>query len=86
MQRAAYGEQADWALITLASMIGQIGTPGGGFGFSMHYSGGGQAASGKAGLGGFSQGRNRVTVSIPASRISEAILNPGKEIDFNGAK
>lgn len=86
MQRAAYGEQADWALITLASMIGQIGTPGGGFGFSMHNSGGGQAASGKAGLGGFSQGRNRVTVSIPASRISEAILNPGKEIDFKGAK
>ena len=60
MQRAHHGEQVDWALITLASMMGQIGTPGGGFGFSMHYSGGGQAASGKTGIGGFSQGRNKV--------------------------
>ncbi|GAA7606195.1 hypothetical protein JP0079_11980 [Helicobacter pylori] len=36
MQRAQYGEQPDWALIVLASMIGQVGLSGGGFGFSMH--------------------------------------------------
>lgn len=86
MQRAHHGEQVDWALITLASMLGQIGTPGGGFGFSMHYSGGGQAASGKTGIGGFSQGRNKITTALPASRISEAILNPGKEITYKGSK
>ncbi|NLC27975.1 MAG: molybdopterin-dependent oxidoreductase [Campylobacteraceae bacterium] len=86
MQRAQYGEQADWGLITLAAMIGQIGTPGGGFGFSMHYSGGGQAAAGKRTPPGFAQGRNRVSTSIPASRISEALLNPGKTIDFKGNK
>ncbi|NCB82477.1 MAG: twin-arginine translocation signal domain-containing protein [Bacilli bacterium] len=85
MQRAHHGEQVDWALITLASMLGQIGTPGGGFGFSMHYSGGGQAASGKTGVGGFSQGRNKVKIALPASRISEAILNPGKEISYKGS-
>lgn len=28
MQRAESGEQADWVLIALASMIGQIGLPG----------------------------------------------------------
>ncbi|STI85630.1 trimethylamine-N-oxide reductase 2 [Escherichia coli] len=28
-------------LVTLAAMLGQIGTPGGGFGFSYHYSNGG---------------------------------------------
>ncbi len=27
--------------MTLAAMLGQIGTPGGGFGFSYHYSNGG---------------------------------------------
>lgn len=36
MQRAQHGEQPDWALIVLASMIGQVGLSGGGFGFSMH--------------------------------------------------
>ena len=37
MQRADHGEQVDWSIITLCSMLGQIGLPGGGFGFSMHY-------------------------------------------------
>ncbi|GAA6939300.1 hypothetical protein VN0625_12700 [Helicobacter pylori] len=36
MQRAQHGEQPDWALIVLASMIGQVGLSGGGFDFSMH--------------------------------------------------
>ncbi|GAA9182995.1 hypothetical protein Taiwan47_13900 [Helicobacter pylori] len=39
-------ELADWALIVLASMIGQVGLSGGGFGFSMHYGGNAQASSG----------------------------------------
>lgn len=83
-QRAQYGEQADFALITLASMIGQIGTAGGGIGFSMHYSGGGQARADHNSPGGLAQGRNRVGIDLPASRISEAILNPGKTIKFKG--
>ncbi|RDU73883.1 biotin sulfoxide reductase [Helicobacter anseris] len=86
MQRAHYGEQADWALITLACMIGQIGLSGGGFGFSMHYAGGGQANSGYRTTPGLAQGRNRVKYTIPASRVSEAILNPNKEINFKGKK
>ena len=84
MQRAHHGEQADWALITLASMIGQIGLPGGGFGFSMHYAGGGQANSGKKIVPGLSMGRNPIKSIIPASRISEAILNPGKKSSYKG--
>ncbi len=47
MQRAQHGEQPDWALIVLASMIGQVGLSGGGFGFSMHYGGNAQASSGQ---------------------------------------
>ncbi|NLK66913.1 MAG: molybdopterin-dependent oxidoreductase [Campylobacteraceae bacterium] len=84
MQRAHHGEQADWTLMVLAAFIGQIGLPGGGFGFSMHYSGGGQAASGAMLPGGLAQGKNKVRAKIPASRISEAILNPGKTIKFRG--
>ena len=86
MQRAQYGEQADWMLIVLASMIGQIGLPGGGIGFSTHYSGGAQAFSGATLPGGLAQGKNKVDVNIPASRISEAILNPGKKIKFKGSE
>ena len=41
MQRAHHGEQPHWMLIALASMIGQIGLPGGGFGYSYHYANGG---------------------------------------------
>ncbi|MCI6989087.1 MAG: molybdopterin-dependent oxidoreductase [Campylobacter sp.] len=84
MQRAHHGEQADWALITLASMIGQIGLPGGGVGFAAHYTSGGQAFSGVMLPVGLPQGKNRSDVNIPASRISEAILNPGKTIKFKG--
>jgi trimethylamine-N-oxide reductase (cytochrome c) len=86
MQRAHHGEQVQWGIVTLASMIGQVGLPGGGFGFSLHYGGGGQASAGKDGPGGFSQGRNRVKSIIPASRINETLLNPGKVINFMGEK
>jgi len=86
MQRAHHGEQVHWGIITLASMIGQIGLPGGGFGFSLHYGGGGQASAGKSGPSGFSEGRNRVKSIIPASRINEALLYPGREINFMGEK
>ena len=32
MQRQQFGEQKHWMIVTLAAMLGQIGTPGGGFG------------------------------------------------------
>src|SRR5690606_29233876 len=32
MQRSEYGEQPVWLTVVLAAMLGQIGTPGGGFG------------------------------------------------------
>lgn len=56
MQRAHHGEQPHWMLVTLACMLGQIGTKGGGFGLSYHYSGGGVPTC-KAGIvGGVSAG------------------------------
>ena len=44
IQRQQYGEQPHWMITTLAAMLGQIGLPGGGFGFSYHYSNGGNPA------------------------------------------
>ena len=87
LHRAHHGEQVDWSIITLASMVGQIGLPGGGFGFSMHYEGGGDANSGKATVGGMSQGGgDKVGIAIPASRMSDLINKPGETITFKGKK
>ncbi|EAK0793605.1 molybdopterin guanine dinucleotide-containing S/N-oxide reductase [Campylobacter lari] len=56
MQRAHHGEQPHWMLITLASMIGQIGTKGGGFGLSYHYSNGGTPTCKGGVIGGMTAG------------------------------
>lgn len=60
MQRAQHGEQPHWALVTLASMLGQIGLSGGGFGLSYHYSNGGAPTC----VGGVISGMNSAGVGI----------------------
>lgn len=94
IQRQHHGEQAHWMLVTLASMIGQIGLPGGGFGFSYHYSDGGSPTTNAPVVGGITIGKaaeggaewliNEASVSIPVARISDCLLNPGKTIKYNG--
>jgi trimethylamine-N-oxide reductase (cytochrome c) len=95
MQRQHYGEQRHWMLVTLASMIGQIGLPGGGFGFSYHYSNGGSPSAVPSGLRGIPAGvgseegpdwLDTASEAIPVARISDMLLNPGKTIDFNGSR
>lgn len=56
MQRAHHGEQPHWMLITLCSMLGQIGTKGGGFGLSYHYSNGGVPTCKGGVIGGMNAG------------------------------
>ncbi|QCO55586.1 trimethylamine-N-oxide reductase [Pseudorhodobacter turbinis] len=84
LQRAQHGEMTHWAIINFASLTGKIGKPGCGVGFSWHYGGGGMPASGKATPVGMSQGRNFVTTVCPASRITDMLENPGKEVFYNG--
>lgn len=82
MQRQQYGEQKHWMLVTLAAMLGQIGTPGGGFGLSYHFANGGsptRRAACWARCGGVAGGVDAVE-KIPVARIVEALENPGRSI------
>lgn len=86
LTRQDHGEQPFWMAITLAAMLGQIGLPGGGFGFgysAMNYIGGNYTVIPGA---SFPQGDNRVETFIPVARISDLLLYPGKTFDFNGQR
>ncbi|TCP95361.1 trimethylamine-N-oxide reductase (cytochrome c) [Cricetibacter osteomyelitidis] len=97
MQRQRHGEQTHWMLVTLAAMLGQIGLPGGGFGLSYHYSNGGVPTATGGILGSISANPSGEVgektwldevskVSFPLARISDALLNPGKTIQYNGGE
>lgn len=83
LQRADHGEQPFWAAVTLASIVGQVGSPGGGFAVygpigtmgSPHHRFGGPALN---------QGQNGVSDFIPAARIADLLLKPGETFDYNG--
>ena len=96
IQRAEHGEQVHWAMVVLAAMCGHIGLPGGGFGFTYHYSNGGAATSEAPAFPGISanpKGKNtgmawegHSVATIPLARFTDCFLNPGKTIDYNGRK
>lgn len=80
MQRQQFGEQKHWMIVTLAAMLGQIGTPGGGFGFSYHFANGGnptRRAAVLASMQGSIPGGVDAVDKIPVARIVEALENPG---------
>lgn len=86
IQRQDHGEHTFWSVIMLASMLGQIGLPGGGFGFGYgYYAGFGQPRSGVS-VGGPGTGKNRVKTKIPTARIADMLLEPGASIQFKGKK
>lgn len=85
IQRAHHGEMPYWAIVNFACILGNIGLPGQGVGFSWHYGGGGTAQSGATPPTGLSQGRNPVKKICPASRITEMLENPGKAFTYNGS-
>lgn len=78
-------------IVVLASMLGQIGLPGGGFGFGWHYNGAGTPGRKGIILSGFSGSTTVPPVhdstdykgcssTIPIARFIDAILEPGKTL------
>ncbi len=84
LSRQDHGEQAYWAGVTIAAMLGQIGLPGGGitFGFSATNSIGDHRT--KIPGASLPQGKNAVENFIPVARVSDMLLNPGKQFEFDG--
>ncbi|BCF83117.1 biotin transporter BioY [Rhodococcus qingshengii] len=86
LQRIKHGEQAPWMGVTLAAMLGQFGLSGGGFGHgygSMNEPG---LAPVPYPLPTFSQGVNPVSDFIPVAAISDLLLSPGEEFDYDGRR
>jgi biotin/methionine sulfoxide reductase len=86
LQRADHGEQPFWMTVVLAAMLGQIGLPGGGFGF-------GYGSMGNVGnprrpvpAPSLAAGENPCDSWIPVARIADTLLNPGAEYDFDGKR
>jgi biotin/methionine sulfoxide reductase len=84
LQRAEHGEQPVWMGMVLAAALGQIGLPGGGYGYAL----GAIAYYGRrtnaVPVPTLSQGRNGVADYIPVARISDMLLNPGTTYRYNG--
>lgn len=83
LQRAENGEQSYWALIALAAMLGQIGLPGGGFGFG-YGSMGSVGADARRGYVPAMPALHNAGPAIPAAAVADALLFPGKTLEFNG--
>ncbi|MBW8185809.1 MULTISPECIES: trimethylamine-N-oxide reductase TorA [Shewanella] len=99
IQRQQHGEQPYWMAAVLATMIGQIGLPGGGISYGHHYSSIGVPSSGAAAPGAFPRNLDEdqkpifdsndfkgASSTIPVARWIDSILEPGKTIDANGSK
>jgi biotin/methionine sulfoxide reductase len=86
LQRADHGEQPYWMAITLAAMLGQIGLPGGGFGFGYGSVNGVGNADHEIAWPSLPQGKNAVDDFIPVARIADMLLGPGESYNFNGER
>ncbi|WEM41123.1 trimethylamine-N-oxide reductase TorA [Photobacterium sp. DA100] len=99
IQRQEHGEQPYWMGAVIAAMVGQIGLPGGGISYGHHYSSIGVPSTGFAAPGGFprnpDEGQkpkwdnndfNGYSSTIPVARWIDCLLEPGKQIRYNGSK
>ena len=84
LQRALHGEQPVWMGAVLASALGQVGLPGGGYGYAL----GAIAYYGRrtnaVPMPTLPQGSNGVRDFIPVARIADMLLHPGASYRYNG--
>ncbi|MDE0309480.1 MAG: molybdopterin-dependent oxidoreductase [Acidiferrobacterales bacterium] len=86
LTRQEHGEQAYWSAVALAAMLGQIGQPGGGIGFGYGSVNGVGNMTGRLRFQNLPTGSNPVANFIPVARISDMLLNPGTEFDYDGQR
>jgi biotin/methionine sulfoxide reductase len=84
LQRAHHGEQPFWAALGLASIIGQIGLPGGGVGYGYASLGGVGSPFNIRKSPAISQLTRPIDSFIPVARISDMLLNPGATFTYEG--
>jgi biotin/methionine sulfoxide reductase len=86
LQRASRGEQPLWMGITLAAMLGHIGTASGGFGFGYSSVNSTGDSFDKIPWQSLPQGKNKIKDFIPVARVTDMLENPGGEFDYDGKK
>lgn len=86
LQRADHGEQPFWMTVALACILGQVGLPGGGFGFAYGDAAGIGNPKSPYGTPVLSTGANPARSAIPVARISDMMLDPGGWYDFDGER
>lgn len=86
LQRSEHGEQPVWMGAVLASILGQVGLPGGGYNYALgtlaHYGKRNNAVP----VAALPQGTNGVKDFIPVARIADMLLHPGEPFDYNGQR
>jgi biotin/methionine sulfoxide reductase len=86
LQRAHHGEQPYWAVILVVAALGQIGLPGGGFGFGYGSAVGIAEPPLAFGPPSMEVLANPLGQAIPGARIADCLLHPGESYDYNGKK
>ena len=84
LQRSRHGEQPVWMAAVVASVLGQIGLPGGGYNYALgtmaHYGRRNNAVP----VAALPQGDNGTDTFIPVARFTDMLLHPGETFKYNG--
>ena len=86
LQRASAGEQPLWMGITLASMLGHIGTERGGIGFGYSSVNSTGDVFKKIPWKSLPQGKNKIRDFIPVARITDMLERPNEFFQYDGNK
>jgi biotin/methionine sulfoxide reductase len=87
LQRAEHGEQTYWMATLLSAVLGQVGLAGAGVAYgygSVHNIGFAGRRLPEYRVAAVEQGRNAIDTYIPVARITDMLLHPGEQVDYNG--